>query len=304
MEHDPLRKRQHGSPLALRAILVDVSARDGLQSLPRVLPAVNRASWVRRILETGVGGAEAGSMVSASRVPQMADTDKMPPLLQGCLDRVWVLVPNARGLERASKAGFQNIVCVISATEAHSRANLGRSMAESLAELGRMGQLAAAQNLRARVAVSVAWGDVSETGAATAGKTASLAAEARRMGFAEITLCDTAGMAGPKDVTALIDAVAGMYPPEAVGLHLHDSRGLGKANVAAALERGVLRFDASVGGIGGCPFLPGAPGNLDMEELARFLMDQGVSTGVDLERLALARRACMADLGDAAGPAT
>lgn len=304
MQLNPLRKRHSKNVRSLRATLVDVSARDGLQSLSRVLPAVNRALWVRRVLEAGVDGAEAGSMVSAVKVPQMADTDRMAPLLADLSNRVWVLVPTVLGVERAAGAGFQNIVCVISATEAHSRANLGRSRAEALAELGRMGQLAAARGLRARVAVSVAWGDASETAAAAAGKTASLADEARRMGFTEITLCDTSGMAGPTDVAALIDAVAGAYPPEAVGLHLHDSRGLGKANVAAALERGVLRFDASLGGIGGCPFLPGAPGNLDLEELVRFLMDQGVTTGVDLKRLAEARRACMADLGNLSGPAT
>lgn len=290
---DSLRKVLQALPP--RATVVDVSARDGLQAVPEVLSPARRAAWVRRVLEAGVPEAEAGSFVHPAWVPQMAGTAQVLELLQPYAERLWVLVPNRRGLDEALAAGARNLVCLVSATETHSRANLGRPVSQVLAEVGRLGRDARAAGARTRIAVSMAWIDPDE-GAVAPERVVGLVRELADAGFRELTLCDTYGGASPRSVAALVEAVAPDFPPERLGLHLHDTFGVAAANTLAGLAAGVARFDGSLGGLGGCPFAPGARGNADTEHLVYLLQSLGVETGVERAALARAAAECLAEL--------
>ncbi len=297
-EFASLRKLIERAPS--RVTLVDVSARDGLQALPGKLGPGERARWLRRVLEAGVPEAEAGSFVRADRVPQMAGTGRVLAELSAYRHRLWVLVPNPKGLEEAAAAGARNVVCLVSATQAHSRANLGRPVERVLEDLEAMAARVAQLGLRARVAVSVAWGEPAEP--APAERVVGLCARLRGMGFQEITLADTVGNASPKAVVTLVEAVRSVMPAEDLGLHLHDASGFALAAAWAAWASGVRRFDASLAGLGGCPALEDPRGNLDLESLVLLFHACGVGTGVDPDRLAQARRANARLLQEAAIP--
>lgn len=275
-----------------RVTVVDVSARDGLQSQDAVLPSGARAEWIRALLEAGVPQVEAGSFVDPRRVPQMAETEAVLNRLLPFRDCLWVLVPNARGLEEAVRAGARNVVCLVSATETHSRANLARPICKVLDDLERLRDRIDRAGLGARAAVSMAWIDPTE-GIVPSARVLEICRNLRDMGFREITLCDTYGGASPKAVAELLEDLLPVYPPEAVGLHFHDTFGMASANVLVGLLEGVTRFDASIGGLGGCPFAPGARGNMDTGHLVRMLDALGVTTGIDLSALESAAGACI-----------
>lgn len=282
--------------------VVDVSARDGLQALPEVLPVAARVRWIRSVLAAGVPEVEAASFVSPARVPQMAGAAELLASLEDVAGRLWVLVPNRRGAEEALGAGARNVVCVLSATESHSRANLGRPVAEVLSELAGTACLLREGGARTRAALSMAWADPDE-GPVPPSLVVDLGRDLRAMGFAELTLCDTLGGASPRAVAGLVEAVSPLFPPATLGLHLHDPFGTAAAAALAGLLAGVSRFDASLGGLGGCPFAAGAQGNIDLEVLVRVLQGVGAATGVSLEALAEARRSCLGALEEWRGAA-
>ena len=282
-----------------RVTLVDVSARDGLQAFPRTLPPARRAEWIRRVLEAGVPEVEAGSFVRADRIPQMAGTAEVLARLRDHADRLWVLVPNPKGLEEAAAAGARNVVCLASATERHSRANLGRSVDDVLRQLEAMAARIQALGLRARVSVSVVWGEPEEP--APLETVLRICSSAHALGFSGVTLADTVGRAGPRAVVERVEAVAETVPVSSLGLHLHDASGTALVAAWAAWATGVARFDASLGGLGGCPAVKEPRGNLDLESLVRLLDACGVSTGVDPANLASAARENAALLAEA-GP--
>ncbi|GAB4267809.1 MAG: hydroxymethylglutaryl-CoA lyase [Deferrisomatales bacterium] len=273
------------------AAVVDVSARDGLQSQPVALSPETRAAWIRLLFEAGVPQVEAGSFVNPRRVPQMAGTGQVVRELESYAERIWVLVLNRRGLEEAAQAGAKNIVCLVSATDSHSVSNQGRPVAAVLEELSELAAEAVAAGLRCRAAVAMAWADPWE-GEVPPERVVGICRRLREMGFAEVTLCDTSGGASPRDVAVLLRAVQGVYPAGAIGLHLHETQGVASANVFVGLIEGVARFDASLEGLGGCPFAPGAPGNVDTKHLVRLLSSMGIRTGIDLDRLDRAAAAC------------
>lgn len=281
------------------ATVVEVSARDGLQARSEVLSPETRARWVRDLFEAGVPEAEVGSFVNPRLVPQMEGTEQVFARLATFRDRLWALVPNRRGLEDALTAGVRNVVCLVSATETHSRANLGRPIAGVLRDLGALVRSAEAAGARCRAAVSMAWVDPTEGEVPTA-RAAGLCQELWDLGFLELTLCDTYGAASPRAVAELLEAVQRFCPPDRLGLHLHDTFGVASANTLVGLAAGVSRFDASIGGLGGCPFAPGARGNVDTGHLVLLLEGLGVSTGIDPATLADATRRC---LGALPGPA-
>ncbi|GAB4272627.1 MAG: hydroxymethylglutaryl-CoA lyase [Deferrisomatales bacterium] len=280
-----------------RATVVDVSARDGLQAEPAVLSPAQRARWVRSLLAAGVPQAEAGSFVDPRRVPQMAGTDQVLRLLAPFADRLWVLVPNLRGLEAARDAGARNLVCLVSATETHSRANLGRPIRTVLEDLRPQVATAAEAGLRLRVAISMAWIDPVE-GPVPADRVVGICEALRAMGVTELTLCDTYGGASPRAVADVLERVFGLFPRQAVGLHLHDTFGVASANTLVGLMLGVARFDGAVGGLGGCPFAPGARGNMNTAHLVHLLGSLGVATGIDPDRLDRVWEGCRAALAD------
>jgi hydroxymethylglutaryl-CoA lyase len=261
-----------------------------------VLAPAHRAAWVRAVLAAGVPEVEAASFVSPARLPQMAGAARVLAELEDVAERLWVLVPNRRGAKEALGAGARNLVCVVSATEAHSEANLGHPIARVLSDLEGTVPLLRRAGVRTRVALSMAWVDPVE-GVVPQDRVLDLCRRLAAMGFEELTLCDTHGGASPRAVAGLLEDLSPLFPAEALGLHLHDTFGAAAANALVGLLLGITRFDGSLGGLGGCPFAPGARGNVDTEELVRLLHTLNIETGISEEALRCARQECLARLG-------
>jgi hydroxymethylglutaryl-CoA lyase len=234
---------------------------------------------------TGVQRIEAVSFVSPKAIPQMADAEEVWASIRRNHDvRYSALVPNLRGAHRALDAGFREIEVVVSASDTHNRKNINRSTDESLDEIAELIGLAHASQARVQVIVSTAWGCPYE-GDVPVERVAAVASRAVRDGADAVSFGDTTGMATPSRVTRLVGELRMAHPEVPLNLHFHNTRGTGLANVLAALELGVNDFDASVGGLGGCPYAPGASGNVATEELIHMVEDMGVATGVDLDAM-------------------
>jgi hydroxymethylglutaryl-CoA lyase len=263
----------------------EVGARDGLQSLSLSIPTADKVTLVRGLADAGVSRAEVGSFVGARAVPQMADS---AAVFAGVTDIALVkeaLVVRAARVAEAAAAGADVVVLVVAASDSFSRANVRSSTSEALVEAGRIVEAARAEGIDVVADVATAFGCAYEGSVATE-RVVAVARHLRSLGVMEITLADTAGMAAPADVRRGVDAVqAAVGDDVVIGLHFHNTRGLGLANVCAGLDAGVRLFDASVGGLGGCPFSPGATGNISSEDLVHLLTIMGLRTGIDLDRL-------------------
>ena len=259
--------------------LCDVGPRDGLQNDPVALPPSVRAELCSRLLAAGLPRVEAVSFVREDRVPRMAGAGEVVRALAGRRG-ISALVLNSRGLERALAAGVEEVHVAVMATEAFARANVNSARDEA-AEAA-YGLIADAVAARVRVVgtVSVAFGCPFE-GDVDAGVVDELLAGMARAGASELILADTIGIAVPSEVRALVRLAAAYGRP--FGVHLHDTRNTAVANALAALAEGATRFESSVGGVGGCPFAPGATGNLATEDLAWVLEREGITTGVDVD---------------------
>ncbi|WP_431514200.1 hydroxymethylglutaryl-CoA lyase [Variovorax sp. DAIF25] len=266
--------------------ITDVAPRDGLQNQPVHLGANDKLRLVQLLAAAGVRSVEATSFVSPKAVPQMADAAELLPLVHAALPelRCSVLVPNLKGLERAHAAGAAEIAVVLSATETMNRRNINMGLNEAT-EVGER-TLAAAQalGLRTRAYVAVAF-DCPFEGETPLAEVLRLAQRMQDAGAGEIVIADTIGSASPGMVKQRMRVLAEAIAPERLAIHLHDTRGMAVANAWAALEAGIRRFDASVGGIGGCPFAPGAAGNLATEDLVLMAERSGFSTGISLDGL-------------------
>jgi hydroxymethylglutaryl-CoA lyase len=254
----------------------DVTPRDGLQSERTVTPA-ERAALAIALADAGLRDIEAASFVSPKAVPSMAGADEVVRELGArTATRWWALVPNRRGVELARESGIEALTLTISASDGYSLKNVKRSTDEAIAELTDIVDAARGTDLDA--VVSCAFGSPFED--VTVGSVADVVDQVRSSGVHRVTLADTTGAATPRRVGLVLAAVGGD-----VGLHLHDTRGTALANALAGLDAGVMRFDTSVGGLGGSPFAPGAGGNLATEDLVLVLEDSGIDTGVDLDAL-------------------
>lgn len=283
------------------AVVMDVSARDGLQSVSGFVEPVRRAAWVAALLDAGVDEVEAASFVNPAKLPQMSGAGEVLSALgEERADRVWSLAPNLKGVKAALTAGARNVTVFVSATETHSRANLGMSVGEALGGLKPIAEWLGKAGVRSRVALSVAWTDPQE-GLVPTEVSAALCGRFAELGFREITLCDTHGGATPGKVAELIDAIGDFYRPSDIGLHMHDTFGLASANVLAGLLCGVSRFDGSILGLGGCPFLAGARGNMDTANLVRLLEGLGVSIHTNIGSLSRAAGECQSILNGRSG---
>ncbi len=267
--------------------IVEVSPRDGLQDEPAVVPTGVKVALIERALDAGVRRVEAVSFARPDRVPTMADAGAV---LAGVVRRPGTrlsgLVLNQRGLERAVAAGVDEINVVVLASETFSRRNQGMGVEEALLMWSRVAAEAAEAHVGATVTLSAAFGCPYE-GWVTPGQVREMARRVAEDGPIEIALADTIGCAVPPEVDALVRGVAAdtRLP---VRVHLHNSRNTGYANALAAVTAGASTLDASIGGIGGCPFAPGASGNIATEDLVHLLDRMGVPTGVSLERLVAA----------------
>jgi len=280
-----------------QVILQEVGPRDGLQNEPRVLSPEVRSQLIESLVHAGLARIQIGSFVDARRVPQMEGTDLVWQLLRrepGV--RYSALVLNRRGLENAIAAGVPHVEIYVSASETHSLKNVGASVAKALAEASNMLKLALDHGLGVTAGVMCAFGCFFE-GAVPVEKVVEIAAELNTRAQVEIGLADTTGMGDPEAVGRVLESVAGFVGMDRIALHLHDTRGLGMANLLAALEMGVRRFDTSVGGLGGCPFIPGAAGNIATERVVKDLESRGFSTGVDAEKVRTVAENLAAQLG-------
>ncbi|HEY2868339.1 MAG TPA: hydroxymethylglutaryl-CoA lyase [Gaiellales bacterium] len=262
--------------------IVEVGPRDGLQNEAAVVPATDKVRLIERLAGAGLPVVEATSFVSPRAVPQLADADEVLPAIRRRTGvRYPVLVPNVRGLDRALAAGAEAIAVFTAASDEFTRANIGMTIAESLLAFAPVLQRAQAEGIWTRGYISTAFG-CPYSGEVQPEVVAGVAAALRGLGCGQISIGDTIGVGRPEQVPDVVGAVSGSVPVEEIALHFHDTGGLALENVAAGLEAGVRIFDSSAGGLGGCPFAPGAPGNLSTEALVGFLQERGHETGVDL----------------------
>lgn len=283
--------------LPRRVNVVEVGPRDGLQNEPAAVPAAVKIALVDRLSEAGLPAIEAASFVSPRWVPQMADgAEVMAGLRRRPGTRYAALVPNLRGLETAAAAGVEEVAVFTAASESFARRNVNASIDETLARFAEVATAARRRGIRLRGYVSCALGCPYE-GAVPASAVAAVSARLLELGCDEISLGDTIGVGTPGAAAALVDAVAERVPRERIAVHFHDTYGQALANVLAALERGVETVDAAIGGLGGCPYAPGAAGNLATEDLVYMLDGLGVETGVDLEAVLAASRFISEHLG-------
>lgn len=267
-----------------RISLREVGPRDGLQNEAPV-PTEAKVELIDALSGTGVGRIEAVSFVSAKAIPQMADAEAVwAAVRRDTRVRYSALVPNLRGAQRALAAGFTELEVVVSASDTHNRANVNRSTGQSLDEIAELVEQAHAAGATVTVVVATAWGCPYE-GDVPVERVLWVAGRALADGADALSYGDTTGMATPSRVQALVGATRSAHPQVGLNLHFHNTRGTGLANVLAALQLGVADFDASVGGLGGCPYAPGASGNIATEELVHMVEDMGVGTGVDLEAM-------------------
>jgi hydroxymethylglutaryl-CoA lyase len=279
------------SPVVIR----EVGLRDGLQSIARVVPTAHKLEWLRAAYDAGLREIELGSFVPARLLPQLADTAELVTFaktLPGLT--VSVLVPNLKGAERAIESGAHAMLLPLSASHAHSLANLRKTPDEVLREIAAIRQRrdAAGSDCLIEVGLSTAFGCTIQ-GRVEPAEVLRLVRGALEAGAERVGLADTVGYADPAAVASLFEQAFEVAGERLACAHFHDTRGLGLANAYAAWCAGVRRFDASLGGIGGCPHAPGASGNVATEDLAYLFASMGVGTGLDFERL-LALRARVA----------
>lgn len=262
--------------------ITDVCMRDGLQNQAVQVSTEAKLMLAQHLAAAGVDSVEATSFVSPKAVPQMADAADVVLGLRQRLPilRTSVLVPNLKGLERARQAGCREVAVVLSATEEMNRRNINMSLAQAREESAQVLREARAHGIRTRAYVAVAF-DCPFEGATPLDRVQALAAEMHAAGADEVVIADTIGSAFPGEVRRRMTELADVVPLEQLAIHLHDTRGMGVANAWAALEAGVRRFDASAGGIGGCPFAPGAAGNVATEDLVLLAANSGFETGID-----------------------
>ncbi|MDI9347670.1 MAG: hydroxymethylglutaryl-CoA lyase [Methylacidiphilales bacterium] len=272
--------------LPIQAFINDVGPRDGLQSQSVILSVPERRELISLIISTGIKHIEVGSFVSATAVPAMAGTDQViAPFL---VDTQYpqnqfsfsVLIPNVRGFQAAKTAHVKNINFVICSTDTMNQKNVRKNTDELVAELQQVCSLAAEDSITINAYISTAW-DCPFEGVVSAQKIVSLAEQLLKAGVSKIILSDSIGSADPKRVRQLVSEVKTLTAVHNIGCHFHDTRSLALANVFASLEEGVTWFDSSIGGLGGCPFAPGASGNLATEDLVLLLEQQGIHTGVN-----------------------
>ena len=263
-----------------RATIVEVGPRDGLQNEKVVVSTADKIEFINRLSAAGFPVIEVGAFVSPKWVPQMADTaDVFAAITRRPGTRYTALVPNLAGLDRATQSGISEIAIFAASTETFSRKNINQSIDESLAGYKQVCDRAIAAGMRVRGYLSTAFGCPFE-GTVAPERVAAVAERVAALGVFEVSVSDTIGIAHPGQVPRVLEAVLARLPVSKVALHFHDTRGTALANVLASLPFGITTFDASAGGLGGCPYAPGAAGNLASDDLIYMLDGLGVETGV------------------------
>jgi hydroxymethylglutaryl-CoA lyase len=264
----------------------EVGPRDGLQNEPGFVPTEDKVRLVRALVDAGLPRVEISSFVNPRWIPALADADHVAAALEAYEGPavLTALVPNARGLDRALAHGMREVAVFMSASESHNQRNINKTRAETYDAFAPVFERCAAAGVAVRAYVSVVWGCPYE-GDVDPAQVLDVTRRLVDLGAYQISLGDTIGVGNPAQTRRILDAVLNEVPVERVAMHMHDTRGTALANCLVGLEMGVTTFDASVGGLGGCPYAPGASGNLATEDLVNMLQCMGIETGVDLDRL-------------------
>jgi hydroxymethylglutaryl-CoA lyase len=291
VEHQEGKTKMTNVPVDV--VVSEVGPRDGLQNIKRAMPTDQKIRWVAALAEAGLREIEVGSFVSPKLLPQMADAEEVvraASRIPGVV--VLALAPNLKGAERAVAAGVDTITMPVSASREHSMANLRMTPEEAVEQVRRVRRLCdelPSKKIRLEVGISTAFG-CSLQGLVSESWVMELAVLVAKAGAESVGLSDTAGYANPTQVKRMFTQLKRELGDKAGAAHFHNTYGQGLANVVAALDAGVKTFDASQGGLGGCPYAPGATGNIVTEDLVFLLESMGLRTGIDLERLLEARK--------------
>jgi len=270
--------------------VTEVGTRDGFQSEKEFIPTQVKAELINALIEAGVTSFEATSFVSPRAVPQLADASQvMDMIVRKPGVRLTALVPNARGAERAAAARVDMMASFVSASETHCQANLNKSIDAAIADFNDFAPIAKKFDIALRGAVATAFGCPFE-GEVRIENILKIVDAYVAAGARHITLGDTTGMATPPVVTRTVEAIRSRHPDAIIALHFHNTRGIGLANVMNGLDLGIREFESSFGGLGGCPFAPGATGNICTEDLVYLLHECGYETGIDIDKLAVVAR--------------
>ncbi|NLK52778.1 MAG: hydroxymethylglutaryl-CoA lyase [Syntrophomonadaceae bacterium] len=263
----------------------EVGPRDGLQAEPEFMATENKIALINQLFQAGFKMMEATSFVNPKAIPQLRDAEQVVKGINRSAEiTVSALVGNIRGVKRALMAGADEVQVVISASEEHNRRNVNMSIRQSLIQLEEVVPQAQQSNLVVRAAIATAFGCPFE-GEIPLKKILGLINNFQQLGIKQVTLADTAGLGDPLLVTKIIQGVREGYPQIELALHFHDTRGLGLANALAGLQSGVTILEASLGGLGGCPFIPRATGNIATEDLVFMVERMGIQTGIDLTKI-------------------
>lgn len=265
--------------------ITDVTPRDGFQNEAKLISTEDKVKTINELAYAGVTSIEVTSFVHPKTVPQMADAEEvMRQITRFPHTRYEVLVPNLRGAERAIAAKPDQLNLVVSASESHNQANLRRETFQTMTEFEQVVKLASEEGIRVQGGIATSFGCPFE-GIMPIDRLLQVVQKYIDLGVRSITLADTTGMANPKQVRQVVQAVKGKWDFLEIHLHFHNTRGVGLANVYVAYLEGIRHFDASLGGIGGCPFAPGATGNICTEDMVNMFHDMGLNTGLNLNSL-------------------
>lgn len=265
--------------------ITEVGLRDGLQNQPLPVSTADKLALAQALLQAGVRSLETASFVHPKAVPQMADAAEVTAGLPAVSDAQYMaLVPNLKGYERAKAAGYQRVAVVIATTDHFNQRNLNMSLADTEAVCRQVIQQAVADGVQVRAYISGALGCPYD-GAIDATVVQNLSEKMISAGAQDIAISDTIGAGNPRQIEKILKPLMAHYPAERFSLHLHDTRGTALVNAWAGIECGIRHLDASIGGLGGCPFAPGATGNVATEDLVHLLHASGFQTGIDLDRL-------------------
>lgn len=267
-----------------RVEITEVGPRDGFQAESEFISTQTKIDVINKLQDAGVPRIEYSSFVSPRAVPQLADTVEVLDGVERGRSRLVALIANAKGAERAAAAKCDEIVVVLSASESHNIKNVNRSVDGSLAGMDDIMRFAASAGIPAYGAIATAFGCPFEGDVPTT-QIVRIAKQLQAAGFSGVGLGDTTGMATPPLVTTTCRALADEVPDFSVALHFHNTRGIGLCNVMAGLAEGITDYESSIGGLGGCPFAPGATGNICTEDLVYLLHEMGIETGIDLDAL-------------------
>ena len=283
--------------LPAEVTIYEVGPRDGLQNEARQVPTADKLKFIEALVGAGIRSIEITSFVSPKWIPQLADAAEVargvtrPPGV-----RMSALVPNRRGLETALASGMKEIAVFLSASETHNKKNINKTIAEALAAFDDVIPHALAAKVAVRAYVSTVFGCPYE-GEVDPERAVELTGQLRDKGVYQVSLGDTIGVANPRQTEDVLGRVLAKHPAESVAVHFHDTQGTALANVLVSLQMGITTVDSSAGGLGGCPYAPGAAGNLATEDVVAMLHSMGVATGIDLDKLTEASRTAATFVG-------